>query len=229
MRSCRAPIASLDCMEEFNGGGGGGGGVDSGVHCSNTTGTKEQLLTSCIAAQAQRLQHPSPGIRYRNLGKSGLRVSNVGLGTLNVFPSYLVYRESSSARSLSARSPNASCLRRRYIVSLDPPPRFSRSVNISAAESEVHPPPGISDFYVARGPSGHHRVCRISSFHGFIIYFATRPRPPAVTRFRCGRGYIQYVRYAMTYSRSFVLDTSASTRVTHVTCLRKYTRIAAYI
>lgn len=81
-------------MEEFNGGGGGGGvgggggGVDSGVHCSNTTGTKEQLLTSCIAAQAQRLQHPSPGIRYRNLGKSGLRVSNVGLGTLNVFPSY---------------------------------------------------------------------------------------------------------------------------------------------
>ena len=87
MRSCRAPIASLDCMEEFNGGGGGGGGggVDSGVHCSNTTGTKEQLLTSCIAAQAQRLQHPSPGIRYRNLGKSGLRVSNVGLGTLNVY------------------------------------------------------------------------------------------------------------------------------------------------
>lgn len=155
MRSCRAPIASLDCMEEFNGGGGGGGGVDSGVHCSNTTGTKEQLLTSCIAAQAQRLQHPSPGIRYRNLGKSGLRVSNVGLGTLNVFPSYHVYRESSSAGSLSARSPNASCLRRRYIVSIDfPPPRFYRSVNISAAESI----PGSAsatrvsrDFYVARG------------------------------------------------------------------------------
>ncbi|EZA57028.1 Voltage-gated potassium channel subunit beta-2 [Ooceraea biroi] len=54
---CRAPIASLDCMEEFNGGGGG----------------------------AQRLQHPSPGIRYRNLGKSGLRVSNVGLGTWTTF------------------------------------------------------------------------------------------------------------------------------------------------
>lgn len=108
MRSCRAPIASLDCMEEFNGGGGGGGAgggaggggggvgsggggggsVDTGVHCSNTAGTKEQLLTNCIAAQAQRLQHPSPGIRYRNLGKSGLRVSNVGLGTLNVFPHF---------------------------------------------------------------------------------------------------------------------------------------------
>ncbi|XP_026301969.1 voltage-gated potassium channel subunit beta-3 isoform X5 [Apis mellifera] len=92
---CRAPIASLDCMEEFNGGsggaggggggGGGGGTVDSGIHCSNTAGTKEQLLTNCIAAQAQRLQHPSPGIRYRNLGKSGLRVSNVGLGTWTTF------------------------------------------------------------------------------------------------------------------------------------------------
>lgn len=69
-------------MEEFNGGGGGAG--DSGVHCSTTGATKEQLLTSCIAAQAHRSQHPSPGIRYRNLGKSGLRVSNVGLGTLNV-------------------------------------------------------------------------------------------------------------------------------------------------
>ncbi|XP_012288261.1 voltage-gated potassium channel subunit beta-2 [Orussus abietinus] len=79
---CRAPIASLDCMEEFNGGGGGG---DSGVICGTTVGTKEQLLTSCIAAQAQRLQHPSPGIRYRNLGKSGLRVSNVGLGTWTTF------------------------------------------------------------------------------------------------------------------------------------------------
>ncbi|KOC68022.1 Voltage-gated potassium channel subunit beta-2 [Habropoda laboriosa] len=64
---CRAPIASLDCMED------------------NTAGTKEQLLTNCIAAQAQRLQHPSPGIRYRNLGKSGLRVSNVGLGTWTTF------------------------------------------------------------------------------------------------------------------------------------------------
>ncbi|KAF7403262.1 hypothetical protein HZH68_006056 [Vespula germanica] len=69
-------------MEEFNG---GGGGAETGVHCSNTAGTKEQLLTSCIAAQAQRLQHPSPGIRYRNLGKSGLRVSNVGLGTWTTF------------------------------------------------------------------------------------------------------------------------------------------------
>lgn len=66
-------------MEEFNSGGGGGGGDGLG-NFGATAGTKEQLLTNCIAAQAQRLQHPSPGIRYRNLGKSGLRVSNVGLG-----------------------------------------------------------------------------------------------------------------------------------------------------
>ena len=66
-------------MEEFN-------GVDSGIHCNTSTGTKEQLLTSCISSQSHRLQHPSPGIRYRNLGKSGLRVSNVGLGTLDVSP-----------------------------------------------------------------------------------------------------------------------------------------------
>lgn len=95
---CRAPIASLDCMEEFNG---GSGGMDSGVHCSTThQGTKEQLLTSCIGSQSQRSQHPSPGIRYRNLGKSGLRVSNVGLGMHNqtiyiyflfIFPLILIF------------------------------------------------------------------------------------------------------------------------------------------
>lgn len=28
---------------------------------------------------------PTPGLRYKNLGKSGLRVSNVGLGTWPVF------------------------------------------------------------------------------------------------------------------------------------------------
>lgn len=28
---------------------------------------------------------PTPGLRYKNLGKSGLRVSNIGLGTWAVF------------------------------------------------------------------------------------------------------------------------------------------------
>lgn len=75
-------------MEEFNG---SNGGADSGIHCSTTQqGTKEQLLTSCITSQSQRSQHPSPGIRYRNLGKSGLRVSNVGLGK-NLYIIYFIF------------------------------------------------------------------------------------------------------------------------------------------
>lgn len=63
------------------GGGGGGGGI-----------TKEQLLLSGLthSAPVQPLQvarQPSvtPGLRYRNLGKSGLRVSNIGLGETLTF------------------------------------------------------------------------------------------------------------------------------------------------
>lgn len=76
-------------MEEFSAGSafsvlgdrgneGGGGGI-----------TKEQLLLSGLthSAPAQPLpvsRQPSvtPGLRYRNLGKSGLRVSNIGLGKI---------------------------------------------------------------------------------------------------------------------------------------------------
>lgn len=83
---CRAPIASLDCMEEFSAGSAfsvlGERGNESGGGI-----TKEQLLLSGLthSAPAQTLQvarQPSitPGLRYRNLGKSGLRVSNIGLG-----------------------------------------------------------------------------------------------------------------------------------------------------
>ena len=52
--------------------------------------TKEQLLLgglthSAPAAPAQLSRQTSitPGLRYRNLGKSGLRVSNIGLGDCN--------------------------------------------------------------------------------------------------------------------------------------------------
>ena len=63
-------------MEEF-----GGAGTDSSGQFGSTYGIKEHLLATCLSAHSQRLQSsPSPGIRYRNLGKSGLRVSNVGLG-----------------------------------------------------------------------------------------------------------------------------------------------------
>lgn len=61
--SCRAPIASLDCMDEV----------------SETAGSMRVGLSRCLSKQTSI--NISPGIRYRNLGKSGLRVSNLGLGT----------------------------------------------------------------------------------------------------------------------------------------------------
>lgn len=80
---CRAPIASLDCMEEFT-----GTAEQLTMHAAPT---KEALLSGYhsqsmlphvphTANQASRQSSVTPGLRYRNLGKSGLRVSNVGLG-----------------------------------------------------------------------------------------------------------------------------------------------------
>uniref|UniRef100_A0A336LQT2 CSON001237 protein n=1 Tax=Culicoides sonorensis TaxID=179676 RepID=A0A336LQT2_CULSO len=70
---CRAPIASLDCMEEFSG---TGGQIDFGRSIS--LGSNPGLpIRHCTSA--------TPGLRYKNLGKSGLRVSNVGLGTWPIF------------------------------------------------------------------------------------------------------------------------------------------------
>ncbi|XP_031635878.1 voltage-gated potassium channel subunit beta-2-like isoform X2 [Contarinia nasturtii] len=69
---CRAPIASLDCMEEFSG---TGGQLDFGRSIS--LGSNQALTI--------RQGAPTPGLRYKNLGKSGLRVSNVGLGTWPIF------------------------------------------------------------------------------------------------------------------------------------------------
>lgn len=52
--------------------------------------TKEQLLLSGLTystpaapLQLTRQTSVTPGLRYRNLGKSGLRVSNIGLGELS--------------------------------------------------------------------------------------------------------------------------------------------------
>lgn len=45
--------------------------------------SKEQLLLQGLNTPASVTRQSStvtPGLRYRNLGKSGLRVSNVGLG-----------------------------------------------------------------------------------------------------------------------------------------------------
>ncbi|XP_049843263.1 voltage-gated potassium channel subunit beta-2-like [Schistocerca gregaria] len=93
---CRAPIASLDCMEEFGTGAVlGSGASDPSAPAANT---KEALLTGGGGggggAGGQLGEHAvarqttvTPGLRYRNLGKSGLRVSNVGLGTWVTFSS----------------------------------------------------------------------------------------------------------------------------------------------
>ncbi|XP_044728022.1 voltage-gated potassium channel subunit beta-2 isoform X2 [Chrysoperla carnea] len=76
-------------MEEFS-----AGSAPSGL--GDITITKEQLLLSGLSQAAVNATGPNPsqlarqgsvtpGLRYRNLGKSGLRVSNVGLGTWPTF------------------------------------------------------------------------------------------------------------------------------------------------
>ncbi|KAL9705174.1 hypothetical protein quinque_008692 [Culex quinquefasciatus] len=70
---CRAPIASLDCMEEFSG---TTAQLDFGRSIS---------LGSNPAIPVRNNATATPGLRYKNLGKSGLRVSNVGLGTWPIF------------------------------------------------------------------------------------------------------------------------------------------------
>lgn len=81
-------------MEEFSAGSGlsaladrdGLGGMGGGNI------TKEQLLLSGLTHSApaaplalSRQTSVTPGLRYKNLGKSGLRVSNIGLGTWPTF------------------------------------------------------------------------------------------------------------------------------------------------
>uniref|UniRef100_A0A182JSM6 NADP-dependent oxidoreductase domain-containing protein n=1 Tax=Anopheles christyi TaxID=43041 RepID=A0A182JSM6_9DIPT len=70
---CRAPIASLDCMEEFS-------GTTAQLDFGRSTS-----LGSNPAIQIRSNATTTPGLRYKNLGKSGLRVSNVGLGTWPIF------------------------------------------------------------------------------------------------------------------------------------------------
>ncbi|XP_025829418.1 voltage-gated potassium channel subunit beta-2 isoform X2 [Agrilus planipennis] len=87
---CRAPIASLDCMEEFS--AGSAGAVASGRPIES----KERLLLSGLSYSSSENPYQltkqvslPPGLRYRNLGKSGLRVANIGLGTWSLFGSGL--------------------------------------------------------------------------------------------------------------------------------------------
>ncbi|XP_064460980.1 voltage-gated potassium channel subunit beta-2-like isoform X2 [Ornithodoros turicata] len=66
--NCRAPIASLECLDE--------GTLSSESSMPTTNPPTRQVSLFC----------PST-IRHRNLGKSGLRVSNIGLGTWVTFGS----------------------------------------------------------------------------------------------------------------------------------------------
>ncbi|CAO1391361.1 unnamed protein product [Diamesa serratosioi] len=68
----RCPIASLDCMEEFSGQHVEYGRFRHSLSYGSNSGMRQSAPTT-------------PGLRYKNLGKSGLRVSNVGLGTWSVF------------------------------------------------------------------------------------------------------------------------------------------------
>ncbi|XP_053624145.1 voltage-gated potassium channel subunit beta-2 isoform X2 [Plodia interpunctella] len=71
---CRAPIASLDCMDDFSANSqqmlDQAGEVTVSRHTSTYLGNHTTMAPSSV----------TPGLRYKNLGKSGLRVPNIGLG-----------------------------------------------------------------------------------------------------------------------------------------------------
>jgi len=66
----RAPIASMDAMEDMD-------GMDI------LTGSNPTMQPDCHMLGKGVI----PGLRYRHLGKSGLKVSNIGLGSLKAFSS----------------------------------------------------------------------------------------------------------------------------------------------
>jgi len=69
----RAPIASMDAMEDMD--------LLSG---SNTHLSK--LSSECnIMAGASQTKTTFPGLKYRHIGKTGLKVSNIALGSIKVF------------------------------------------------------------------------------------------------------------------------------------------------
>ncbi|XP_075991491.1 potassium voltage-gated channel subfamily A regulatory beta subunit hyperkinetic isoform X4 [Anticarsia gemmatalis] len=74
---CRAPIASLDCMDDFSANSqqmlDQAGEVNISRHMSTYMGN-HTTMPSVV----------TPGLRYKNLGKSGLRVPNIGLGIWNM-------------------------------------------------------------------------------------------------------------------------------------------------
>lgn len=104
----RCPIASLDCMEEFT----GQTHIDYG---KQLTLIKSSLLMTRADAAGHPFSYgtnpairptapPTPGLRYKNLGKSGLRVSNVGLGTWSIFSPMVSDEQAEAIIKLAADS-----------------------------------------------------------------------------------------------------------------------------
>lgn len=71
---CKAPIASLDCMADL--------GSTTEQLCAKLQAVAKETVDRVSATQSPSL---TSGLRYRNLGKSGLRVSNIGLATWTTF------------------------------------------------------------------------------------------------------------------------------------------------
>ncbi len=106
--SCRAPIATLDAMEEdpnnqptaaagssssgllttvdATSGLGDGGAAALGLSMAAETANANTLTPAVLASVrsstslSRQSSSVTPGLKFKNLGKSGLKVSNVGLG-----------------------------------------------------------------------------------------------------------------------------------------------------
>ncbi|CAF4753104.1 unnamed protein product [Pieris macdunnoughi] len=70
---CRAPIASLDCMDDFS--------TNSALHLFQPASWENMANQSSVymGNHASMPSSVTPGLRYKNMGKSGLRVPNIGL------------------------------------------------------------------------------------------------------------------------------------------------------
>ncbi|XP_023953926.1 voltage-gated potassium channel subunit beta-2 isoform X4 [Bicyclus anynana] len=72
---CRAPIASLDCMDEFS-----ANSQQMLDQAGDINMSSKHNMSAYMGNHASMPSSVTPGLRYKNLGKSGLRVPNIGLG-----------------------------------------------------------------------------------------------------------------------------------------------------
>ncbi|XP_041987859.1 voltage-gated potassium channel subunit beta-2 isoform X2 [Aricia agestis] len=84
---CRAPIASLDCMDEFS--------ANSQQMLDQVLSIPGELnlsknMSTYMGNHANMASSVTPGLRYKNLGKSGLRVPNIGLGLWTTLNEYCI-------------------------------------------------------------------------------------------------------------------------------------------